>query len=163
MPNNLSFNCVQPEDGQILCSDKSLFARQQAERHSNFDVNLVDVEPEGGEWGFGRQCVFKVPRFADLLGPIDLVIEIPPPVDDATYTGHSKITSAFVESLGYAMIESAELFLGNTKKERKNKARKKRYNSYGGKKKKERKRTTQGRDGRTARRTDEEKNRYFLF
>lgn len=109
MPNNLSVN-KGTEDSLLYDSRASLFQRQGYTRASNFQVELVDTFGDGSTTaGFGRTAYYHVPRIGDLLGPVDLVIDIPPPVQE----GHSDITSAWVESLGYAMIERAELRLGN--------------------------------------------------
>ena len=109
MPNNLSVN-KGTEDSLLYDSRASLFQRQGYTRASNFQVELVDTFGDGSTTaGFGRTAYYHVPRIGDLLGPVDLVIDIPPPVQE----GHKDITSAWVESLGYAMIERAELRLGN--------------------------------------------------
>ena len=107
MPNQLSFN-RGTEDALLYSNANSIFTREGYARTSNFQVELVDVQHSGAtSMAFGKTVTWKIPRVADLLGPVDLIVDLP----ECTQVGDPYITSAWVESLGHAMIERAELRL----------------------------------------------------
>ena len=67
-----------------------------------------------GKAQFGSRVDYVIPKSADLLGPIDLIVDLnaaeTPTGTEATNVGNY---SAWVESLGYAMIEEMSFMVGS--------------------------------------------------
>ncbi len=111
------------QDGLLIDNSKSYFTSTGYVRSSNFQMELRDVEPQNTP-NLGGTATFIIPKAADLLGNLDLMVHFDQlkgtvgnsqpsngttPLDnlpDNTFVG-------WVESLGYAMIEKLEFQVGS--------------------------------------------------
>ena len=102
-----------PEDALLFDNSRSYFTNVGYVRTSNFQMELRDVDPQNTAM-LGGTVQFVIPKTADLLGPMDLMIEFnqaenPPNTTlapDGAYWG-------WVESVGYAMIEKLTFSIGS--------------------------------------------------
>ena len=67
-----------PQDALLYDNSRSYFTNVGYVRTSNFQVEYRDVDPQSAAQ-FGGTVNFVIPKAADLLGPVDLVIDIPSP------------------------------------------------------------------------------------
>jgi hypothetical protein len=111
MQTSLAINTA-PQDGLLIDNQKSYFTNVGYVRSSNFQMELRDVEPQNTA-NLGGTTTFIIPKAADLLGTIDLMVHFDKPtaanfssLPDNTFVG-------WVESLGYAMIESLDFQVGS--------------------------------------------------
>jgi len=100
----------------LIDNSKSYFTNVGYVRSSNFQMELRDVDPQNVA-NLGSTVTFVIPKAADLLGTVDLMVNMSEIKDKAdapsfwsalpndTYIG-------WVESLGYAMIEKLEFQVG---------------------------------------------------
>jgi len=96
------------EDQLLFDNSKSYFVDPGYQHTSNFQMELVDVEPVNNA-SLGQTIQFLLPQSGDLLGNMDLAFAFnKPKVMDAN------ASYAWVESLGYAMIDYAEFTVGST-------------------------------------------------
>jgi len=96
------------EDQLLFDNSKSYFVDPGYQRTSNFQMELVDVEPVNNA-SLGQTIQFLLPQSGDLLGNMDLAFAFnKPSVMD------EKHTYSWVESVGYAMIDYAEFTVGST-------------------------------------------------
>ena len=96
------------EDQLLFDNSKSYFVDPGYQHTSNFQMELVDVEPVNNA-SLGQTIQFLLPQSGDLLGSMDLAFAFnKPTVRDDTHT------YSWVESVGYAMIDYAEFTVGST-------------------------------------------------
>jgi len=96
------------EDQLLFDNSKSYFVDPGYQRTSNFQMELVDVEPVNNA-SLGQTIQFLLPQSGDLLGHMDLAFAFnKPTVREETHT------YSWVESVGYAMIDYAEFTVGST-------------------------------------------------
>ena len=62
-----------PQDALLFDNTKSYFTNVGYQRTSNFQMELRDVDPQNAA-NLGQTVSFIIPKAADLLGPIDLMI-----------------------------------------------------------------------------------------
>ena len=102
-----------PQDALLYDNTRSYFTNVGYVRTSNFQMELRDVQPVS-QAQFGSRVDYVIPKSADLLGPIDLIVDLnaaeTPTGTSATNMGNY---SAWVESLGYAMIEEMSFMIGS--------------------------------------------------
>lgn len=113
MPSQLGFNS---DAASALLNDnsKSYFTNVGYVRTSNFQVEYMDVEPQNTAQ-LGNTVTYVIPKAADLLGPVDLIVEFEQPTK--TNLDKEKTYWSFVESVGYAMIEKITFKVGTTEVE----------------------------------------------
>ena len=102
-----------PQDALLFDNTRSYFTNVGYSRTSNFQMELRDIDPQSGA-NLGSTVSFVMPKAADLLGPVDLMIEFNEP--DTTSSGASPGVDKYwgwVESVGYAMIEKITFTVGN--------------------------------------------------
>ena len=105
---NLSINSG-PQDSLLYDPSRSYFTNVGYVRTSNFATELRDVHPQNTA-DLGSTVQFVIPKAADLLGPVDLMVEMNPP----KLNGNLADTySAWVESLGLAMIDTVTFSIGS--------------------------------------------------
>ena len=63
-----------PKDALLFDNNKSYFTNVGYQRTSNFQMELRDVDPQNAA-NFGQSVSFIIPKAADLLGPVDLMID----------------------------------------------------------------------------------------
>lgn len=99
-----------PQDALLYDNTRSYFTNVGYVRTSNFQMELRDV-PATNSAALGSRVDFIIPKSADLLGPIDLMVDLnAASAPSGTHTGNY---SAWVESLGYAMIEEMSFQIGS--------------------------------------------------
>ena len=113
MPSQLGFNS---DAASALLNDnsKSYFTNVGYVRTSNFQVEYMDVDPQNTAQ-FGNTVTFVIPKAADLLGPVDLIVELDQPT--TSNLSENDTYWSFVESLGYAMIDKITFKVGTTEVE----------------------------------------------
>ena len=99
-----------PQDALLYDNTRSYFTNVGYVRTSNFQMELRDV-PAVNNAAFGSSVSYIIPKSADLLGPVDLIVDLaqavlPTGVQDGNY-------AAWVESLGYAMIDEMSFNIGS--------------------------------------------------
>jgi len=97
-----------PQDALLYDNTKSYFTNVGYVRTSNFQLELRDVDPQNSA-NLGTTVQFVIPKAADLLGPTDLRIEFAEPSNAAVESTYA----AWVESVGYAMIERITFSVGS--------------------------------------------------
>ena len=97
-----------PQDALLYDNSRSYFTNVGYVRTSNFQLELRDVDSQNTP-NLGTTVQFVIPKAADLLGPCDLVVELKPPKDPV----ESKCYAAWVESVGFAMIERITFSVGS--------------------------------------------------
>ena len=98
-----------PQDALLYDNTRSYFTNVGYVRTSNFQVELRDVEPVNNA-ELGSQVQFVIPKAADLLGPLDLIVEFNAPSSLNVASGYA----AWVENIGYAMLEKVIFSVGST-------------------------------------------------
>lgn len=115
MQSQLALNTTAA-DSLLIDNSKSYFTNVGYVRSSNFQMELRDVDPTNVA-NLGSTVTFVIPKAADLLGTVDLMVNMSDIKDETeapsfwsslpndTYIG-------WVESLGYAMLEKVEFQVG---------------------------------------------------
>ena len=106
-----AFNQAAP-DALLQAADKSYFTNVGYTRTAQFQVEYRDVDPQNTAQ-FGSTVQFVIPKSADLLGPMDLIVELKNPTDASLTNQEPGSYWAWVESLGYAMIEKMTFSVGS--------------------------------------------------
>ena len=110
-----------PQDALLFDNTKSYFTNVGYQRTSNFQMELRDVDPQNTA-NFGQTVSFIIPKAADLLGPIDLLIDfnsVPRPSSASTNALISSLKPGqaqmwgWVDNVGYAMIEKITFSVGS--------------------------------------------------
>lgn len=96
-----------PQDALLYDNTRSYFTNVGYARTSNFQMELQDVDPQGTP-NLGTTVQFVIPKAADLLGPVDLLVNF----ETANAGDHNK-WAAWVEALGYAMIDRVVFSIGS--------------------------------------------------
>ena len=108
-----------PQDALLFDNTKSYFTNVGYQRTSNFQMELRDVDPQNSA-NFGQTVSFIIPKAADLLGPLDLMIDfnqVPVPLTTGalptSLTGGQAQMWGWVDNVGYAMIEKITFSIGS--------------------------------------------------
>jgi len=99
-----------PQDALLFDNSRSYFTNVGYVRTSNFQMELRDVDPQNAA-NLGATVQFVIPKAADLLGPVDLLVEMAEPTSVAGVGAHC--TWGWVETLGYAMIDRITFSVGS--------------------------------------------------
>lgn len=100
-----------PQDALLYDNTRSYFTNVSYVRTSNFQMELRDVDSQNSAQ-FGSTVQFVIPKAADLLGCVDLLVKLPK-ADSVAGSPADGQYSAWVEALGYAMIESMTFSIGS--------------------------------------------------
>lgn len=109
-----------PQDALLYDNTRSYFTPVGYARTSNFQVELRDVEPQNAAT-FGSTVQFIIPKAADLLGPVDLLVDFTPssgqPYNNTASSAKNladgqSLFIGWVESLGFAMIDKITMSVG---------------------------------------------------
>lgn len=111
MQTSLALNTA-PQDGLLIDNQKSYFTNVGYVRSSNFQMELRDVEPQNTA-NLGGTTTFIIPKAADLLGTLDLMVHFDKPTEANFQNLPANTFVGWVESLGYAMIESLDFQVGS--------------------------------------------------
>jgi hypothetical protein len=95
-----------PQDALLYDNSRSYFTNVGYLRTSNFQMELRDLDAQNNA-SLGATVQFIVPKAADLLGPVDLMIDF-----NKAETA-SIGTTAWVETVGFAMIEKIVFSVGS--------------------------------------------------
>ena len=98
-----------PQDALLFDNTRSYFTNVGYVRTSNFQMELRDIDPQNTA-NLGATVNFVVPKAADLLGPVDLMIEFE---KAAAAPGGSDKYWGWVESVGLAMIDKITFSVGS--------------------------------------------------
>jgi len=121
-----------PQDALLYDNSRSYFTNVGYTRTSNFQTEYIDVESQNAA-AFNSTVQFVIPKAADLLGPVDLTLDLPPctsfgPNDNGGQTalGNGKgdsttaqllagdrIWAQWVDEVGFAMIEKVTFSVGS--------------------------------------------------
>ena len=114
-----------PQDALLYDNSRSYFTNVGYVRTSNFQVEYKTVEPQN-EPNWGGTFSFVIPKAADLLGPVDLQMELECTDsgfsglgDDTASSGDSSMHlgtrawSEYVDEVGLAMIEKVTFSVGS--------------------------------------------------
>jgi hypothetical protein len=105
-----------PQDKLLFDNSKSYFTNVGYQRTSNFQMQLRDIDPQNAA-NFGQTVSFIIPKAADLLGPVDLVIEFNkvevPDLSQWGATAGQAQAWGWVDNVGYAMIEKITFSVGS--------------------------------------------------
>lgn len=113
-----------PQDALLYDNSKSYFTNVGYTRTSNFQVEYRKVEPQNNpSWGSTVQ--FVIPKAADLLGPVDLEVDLPAPTASG-FTGggtsfgtnqeksqYTKAYAQWIDEVGFAMLEKITFSVGS--------------------------------------------------
>jgi len=113
MPSNHMALNQGVEDQLLFDNSKSYFVDPGYERTSNFQMELVDVEPMNSAQP-GQTIQFMLPQSGDLVGDLDLAFAFNTPTSVEPAANATNCISAWVESVGYAMIDYVEFTVGST-------------------------------------------------
>ena len=95
-----------PQDALLYDNSKSYFTNVGYTRTSNFQMELRDVDAQNNA-DFGSTVQFVIPKAADLLGPVDLTVDLH--CDSAG----TDCLGAWVEAVGFAMIDKITFSVGS--------------------------------------------------
>ena len=95
-----------PQDALLYDNSRSYFTNVGYLRTSNFQVEYRDLDAQNNAT-LGSTVQFIVPKAADLLGPVDLMVNFKVP------TSVSLGTTSWVETVGFAMIEKIMFSVGS--------------------------------------------------
>ena len=101
----LAFN-TGPQDALLHDPSRSYFANVGYVRTNNFETEFKDITPTNTA-AFGTTTYYTIDRAADLLGNLDLVLDM-----DVTGTAGSNHLDILVDGFGYAMIDKVTLSVG---------------------------------------------------
>ena len=99
-----------PQDALLFDNTRSYFTNVGYTRTSNFQMELRDVDPQNTA-NLGATVNFVIPKAADLLGPVDLMIQFAKA--DSSATPGSGNYWGWVESVGLAMLEKITFSVGS--------------------------------------------------
>ena len=97
-----------PQDALLYDNTRSYFTNVGYVRTSNFQLELRDVDSQNTA-NLGTTVQFVIPKAADLLGPVDLMLELAKPTGTAT----ANEFAAWVDAVGFAMIEKIVFSVGS--------------------------------------------------
>ena len=98
-----------PQDALLFDNSKSYFTNVGYTRTSNFQMELRDVDAQNTP-NLGQTVNFVIPKAADLLGCVDLMVEFAKPTNNP---GTADVAWGWVESIGYAMLEKVTFSVGS--------------------------------------------------
>jgi hypothetical protein len=103
-----------PQDALLYDNTRSYFTNVGYVRTSNFQLELRDVDSQNTA-NLGSTVQFVIPKAADLLGPVDLMLELAPSTNANSTSGTTTANqfAAWVDAVGFAMIEKIVFSVGS--------------------------------------------------
>lgn len=98
-----------PQDALLYDNSRSYFTNVGYVRTSNFQMELRDVDSQN-QAKLGSTVQFVIPKAADLLGPVDLMLTTTAPDAGA---GAASTHSSWVKKFGFACIEQITFSVGS--------------------------------------------------
>ena len=119
MPQQLSINSGA-QDGLLFDNSRSFFTNTGYTRTSNFQVEYRDIDPQNTvPVKLGTKTQFVIPRTGDLIGNMDLMCKLKGGAPTESTSPASDYgdgdTVAWVDAVGYAMIDKIEFSVGTNK------------------------------------------------
>lgn len=97
-----------PQDALLYDNSRSYFTNVGYVRTSNFQMELRDVDPQNNA-KLGSTVQFVIPKAADLLGPVDLMLTTSP----TTQGGSAGTLVSWVKKFGFACIDQITFSVGS--------------------------------------------------
>jgi len=105
MAGRVQLETSGPQDRFFTVDPEYTYFLKSFKKHSNFSLEYVDLDPEN-EFDFGKTVHFKIPQNqGDLLKTISVKVTLPE-------IGTSLM--GYIDSVGHALIETAELIIGGS-------------------------------------------------
>lgn len=106
-----------PQDALLYDNTRSYFTNVGYVRTSNFQMELRDVDPQNSAT-LGSTVQFVIPKAADLLGPVDLLVDFTKVANDfklqtSTLADGESVFAGWVESLGFALVDKIVFSVGS--------------------------------------------------
>ena len=101
-----------PQDALLYDNTRSYFTNVGYVRTSNFQMELRDIEATN-QADLGTTAQWVIPKAADLLGAVDLIVKFNK-VSSSSSDLNDNTYAAWVETLGYAMIDKITFSVGST-------------------------------------------------
>jgi hypothetical protein len=104
-----------PQDALLYDNTRSYFTNIGYVRTSNFQTELRDVDSQNAAT-FGSTVQFVIPKAADLMGPVDLLVDFETLEGDealGAITADKTVFLSWVEALGFAMIDKVTFSVGS--------------------------------------------------
>ena len=105
-----------PQDALLYDNTRSYFTNVGYVRTSNFQTEYRHADATTGKATLGGTTTFVIPKSADLLGPVDLLVDLKAPSANgftgAVAASHRAFTQ-WVDELGFAVIEKATFTIGS--------------------------------------------------
>ena len=102
-----------PQDALLYDNTRSYFTGVGYVRTSNFQVEYREVDAQNASQLAGTTMSFVIPKSADLLGAVDLMVELAGVELSEPGTAGDSDWATWVDEVGYAMIEKATLQIGS--------------------------------------------------
>ena len=98
-----------PQDALLYDNSRSYFKQIGYSRTSNFQLEYRDIDPANTA-NLGATAQFVLPKCADLLGNVDLMIDFDKMTNTSDFSdlctaAGDGVAVGWVESLGYAVID----------------------------------------------------------
>ncbi len=100
-----------PQDALLYDNSRSYFTNVGYVRTSNFQMELRDVDSQNTA-KLGSTVQFVIPKAADLLGPVDLVLKMKPATTGVASTP-SGTHASWVKKFGFACIDQITFSVGS--------------------------------------------------
>jgi hypothetical protein len=97
-----------PQDALLYDNSRSYFTNVGYVRTSNFQMELRDVDSQNTA-KLGSTVQFVIPKAADLLGPVDLMLT----TSMATGGGGANVKASWVKKFGFACIDQITFSVGS--------------------------------------------------
>ena len=98
-----------PQDALLYDNSRSYFTNVGYVRTSNFQMELRDVDPQNTA-RLGSTVQFVIPKAADLLGPVDLMLTTS---KESAHAGSSGSMASWVKKFGFACIDQITFSVGS--------------------------------------------------
>ena len=115
--NQIQYN-VGVTDGLLTDETRSIFVHEGYDQVAQSQRTIADVEPSQPTNFLGSTVKFNIPFQADLLGPVDLLVDFNECTDKSSASHVASTYAGWVESVGFAMIEYVTLTIGQTQVEK---------------------------------------------
>ena len=109
----LGLSSSKAEDAPLLNPQQTFWMDTSYVRHANFQVEMRDIEPQSGA-NLGATATFVIPKAADLVSNVDLMVEFNMPEPPAPASLAANEIWGWVENVGHAMIDKITFTVGNT-------------------------------------------------
>ena len=100
-----------PQDTLLFDNSKSYFTNVGYKTTANFQYEYRDIDPNN-IGGLGSTIHFVIPKAFDLLGPVDLMVDVNA-ADGGGVGTAGDVLASWVDTLGYAMIEKINFEIGS--------------------------------------------------